>query len=155
MIGRISCLTTYKGCVATKNKTKKYEEHPKHILPMTQIELFNKFKEEHKEVKLFINTIVHKNHGLLDPSLFVTLVVIIMWNLSCITTLFWILVKLYGQVHLLLPHSVFLYLKFYVKEKMMIYFTKKMCWWKEMWSLWKSKFVSFKVSYWYEWSIIF
>ena len=23
-----------------------YEEHPKHILPMTQIELFNKFKEE-------------------------------------------------------------------------------------------------------------
>ena len=33
-----------------------YEEHPKHILPMTQIELFNKFKEEHKEVKISINT---------------------------------------------------------------------------------------------------
>jgi hypothetical protein len=39
-------------------------------------------------------------------------------------TLFGILVKLYGQVHLLLPHSMFLYMKFYVKEKMMIYFTK-------------------------------
>ena len=93
---------------------------------MTQLELFNKFKKEHKELKIFINTFVQQNHGLLDPSLFVTLVVvIIMWNLSCITTLFLILVKLYGRVHLLLPHSVLLYLKFYVKEKVMNYFTKK------------------------------
>jgi hypothetical protein len=52
-------------------------------------------------------------------------VVVIMSNLSFIMTLFWILVKLYGQGHLLLSHSLFLYLKFYVKEKMMIYFTKK------------------------------
>jgi hypothetical protein len=35
------------------------------------------------------------------------------------------LVKLYGQAHLLLPHSVLLYLKLYVKEKVMDYFTKK------------------------------
>ena len=39
----------------------KYEEHPKHILPMTQIELFNKFKEEHKEVKISTNTFVQQN----------------------------------------------------------------------------------------------
>jgi len=92
---------------------------------MKLIELFNKFKEEHKEVKIFINTFVQQKHGLLDPSLFMTLVfVIIMWNLSYITTLFLILVNLYGQVHLLLPHSVLLYLKFYVKEKLMNYFTK-------------------------------
>jgi hypothetical protein len=51
-------------------------------------------------------------------------VVIIMWNLSYIMTLFLILVNLYGQVHLLLPHSLLLYLKFYVKEKVMNYFTK-------------------------------
>jgi hypothetical protein len=40
-------------------------------------------------------------------------------------TLFWILVKLYGQIDLLLPQFMLLYHKFYVKEKMMIYFTKK------------------------------
>jgi hypothetical protein len=103
-----------------------YEEHPKHILPVTQIELFNKFKEEHNKLKFLSIHLCNKNHGLLDPSLFVThVVIIIMWSLSCITTLFWILVKLYGQIHLLLPQFMFLYLKFYVKEKMMIYFTKK------------------------------
>jgi hypothetical protein len=52
-------------------------------------------------------------------------VVVIMWNLSYITTHFLILVKLYGQVNLLLPHFVLLYLKFYVKEKVMNYFSKK------------------------------
>jgi hypothetical protein len=92
---------------------------------MTQIELFNKFKEEHKEVKFLSIHLCNKNHGLLDPSLSMTrVVVIIMWSLSCITTLFWILVKNYGQIHLLLPQFMFLYLEFYVKEKMMIYFTK-------------------------------
>jgi hypothetical protein len=39
---------------------KQYEEHPKHIFPMTQIELFNKFKEEHKEVNISINTFVQQ-----------------------------------------------------------------------------------------------
>jgi hypothetical protein len=102
-----------------------YEEDPKHIFPMTQIELFNKFKEEHKEVKISINTFVQQKPWFVRPSLSMTcVVVIIMWILSCIMTLFGILVKLYGQVHLLLLHSMFLYLKFYVKEKMMIYFTK-------------------------------
>ena len=35
-----------------------YEIHPKHILEMTQIQLFNKFKDEHREVNLSINTFV-------------------------------------------------------------------------------------------------
>jgi hypothetical protein len=54
----------------------------------------------------------------------IVVVVVIMCNLSYIVTLFLILVNLYGQVHLLLPHSVLLYMKFYVKEKVMNYFTK-------------------------------
>jgi hypothetical protein len=44
-----------------------YEEHPKHILPMTQIELFNKFKEEHKEVKISINTFVQQKPWFVRP----------------------------------------------------------------------------------------
>jgi hypothetical protein len=46
---------------------KKYEEHPKHIFPMTQIKLFNKFKEEHKEVKISINTFVQQKPGFVRP----------------------------------------------------------------------------------------
>ena len=38
-----------------------YEIHPKYILEMIQIQLFNKFKDEHREVNLSINTFVqHK-----------------------------------------------------------------------------------------------
>ena len=38
-----------------------YETHAKHILEMTQIQLFNKFKDEHSELNLSINTFVqHK-----------------------------------------------------------------------------------------------
>jgi hypothetical protein len=44
-----------------------YEEHPKHILPMTQKELFNKFKEEHKEVKISINTFVQQKPWFVRP----------------------------------------------------------------------------------------
>ena len=63
---------------------------------------------------------------LLDPSLFVTLVVVvIMWNLIYIMTLFLILVKRYGQVHLLVTHFMLLYLKLFVKENVMNYFTQK------------------------------
>ena len=39
---------------------KQYEEHPKHIFPLTQIEFFNKFKEEHTKVKISINTFVQQ-----------------------------------------------------------------------------------------------
>jgi hypothetical protein len=46
---------------------KQYEEHPKHILSMTQIELFNKFKEEHKEVNFFINTFVQQKPWFIRP----------------------------------------------------------------------------------------
>jgi len=52
-------------------------------------------------------------------------VVVIMWNLSYITTLFFILVKRFWQIHLILPQSMPLYPKFYVKDKVMNYFTKK------------------------------
>jgi hypothetical protein len=44
-----------------------YEEHLKHIFPMTQIELFNKFKEEHKEVKISINTFVQQKPWFVRP----------------------------------------------------------------------------------------
>jgi hypothetical protein len=51
-------------------------------------------KKSTKKLKFPSIHLCNKNHGLLDPSQFVTLVVVvIMWNLSCITTLFWILVK--------------------------------------------------------------
>jgi hypothetical protein len=46
---------------------KQYEEHPKHILPMTQIELFNKFKEEKKEDKISINTFVQQKPWFVRP----------------------------------------------------------------------------------------
>jgi hypothetical protein len=46
---------------------KQYEEHPKHIFPMTQIELFNKFKEENKEVKISINTFVQQKTWFIRP----------------------------------------------------------------------------------------
>ena len=35
-----------------------YEIHPKHILEMTQIQLFNKFKDQHSELNMSINTFV-------------------------------------------------------------------------------------------------
>ena len=50
-----------------------------------------------------------------------------MWNLSYIMTHSLILVEHYGRSHLLLPLSMISYLKFYVKEKAMNYFTKKKC----------------------------
>jgi hypothetical protein len=46
---------------------KQYEEHPKHRLSMTQIELFNKFKEKHKEVKIFINTFMQQRPWFVRP----------------------------------------------------------------------------------------
>jgi hypothetical protein len=39
---------------------KQYQEHPKPIFPMIKIELFNKFKEEYKEVKISINIFVQQ-----------------------------------------------------------------------------------------------
>jgi hypothetical protein len=44
-----------------------YEEHSKHIFPMTQTKLFNKFKEEHKEVKISINTFVQQKPWFVRP----------------------------------------------------------------------------------------
>ena len=44
-----------------------YEIHPKHILEMNQIQLFNKFKDEHREVNLSINTFVQQNPWYVIP----------------------------------------------------------------------------------------
>jgi hypothetical protein len=92
---------------------------------MTQIELFNKFKEEHKEVKISINTFVQQKPWFVRP---ITVRDSCCFHYHVEFELYYdtfFLVKIYGQVHLLLPHSMLLYLKFYVKEKVMIYFTKK------------------------------
>jgi hypothetical protein len=97
---------------------KQYEEHPKHIFPMTQIELFNNFKEEHKEVKFSINKFVQQKPWFVRP-------IIVHDTCFChyhaefelyYETFFFILVNIYGQFHFLLLHSVFLYMKFYVRE---------------------------------------
>ena len=93
---------------------------------MIQTKLFSKFKEEHKEVKISINTFVQQKPWFVRP--------ITVHDTCCCRyhvefelyyDTFLDFGKLYGQIHLLLPQFVFLYLKFYVKEKMMIYFTKK------------------------------
>ena len=42
-------------CRISRNK---YEIYPKHILEMTQIQLFNKFKDEHSQLNMSINTFV-------------------------------------------------------------------------------------------------
>ena len=124
-----------------------YENHEKDILEMTWIELFNKFKEDHNEVDISINTFLKQKHAMLNLSLPMTLVVvIIMWNLSYILTLSLILLKCFGHIHLLLSQSMILYPKFYVKEKVMKYFTKKKC-------FWKFDLFSLEVSYWYEWPV--
>ena len=44
-----------------------YESHPKHILEMTQIELFNKYKDEHKEAIVSINTFVQQKPWYVRP----------------------------------------------------------------------------------------
>ena len=41
-----------------------YEEHPKHFLDTTQIELFNKFKEQNREICVSISAFVQRNHGM-------------------------------------------------------------------------------------------
>ena len=68
----------------------------------------------------------NKNHGMLNLSFYVTLVVVfIMWNFSYIMTYFLILVKHFGKINLLLPLSMISYLNFYVQEKTMNCFTKR------------------------------
>ena len=93
---------------------------------MTQIELFNKFKDEHKEVIASINTFVQQKPWFVRPrSLFVTHVVVaIMFNLNYFMRHSFGLVKHFGQIHLL-PQFVLLYLKFYVKEIVTRHFTTK------------------------------
>jgi hypothetical protein len=100
---------------------------------MKKIELINKFIEENKEDKISMNIFMQQK------PLFVRPIIVCETCCCCYHVEFELYYdtfiefgKIYGQVHLLLPHSVLLYLKFYVKEKVMNYFTKKMCWLKEM-----------------------
>ena len=68
----------------------------------------------------------NKNHGVLNLSLSMTLVVVVvMCILSYIMKLELILVKCFGKIHHLLPQSVISYPKFYVKEKVMNFLPKK------------------------------
>ena len=63
---------------------------------------------------------------MLNLSLYVTLVVVvIMWNFSYIMTHSLILIKHFGKIQLLFPLSMISYLKLYVEEKAMNYFTKR------------------------------
>jgi hypothetical protein len=52
----------------TRITQKKYEEHPKHIFPMTQIE--HKFKEDHKEAKISINAFVQQKTWFVSVGMF-------------------------------------------------------------------------------------
>ena len=68
----------------------------------------------------------NKNHGMLNLSLYETLVVVvIMWNFSDIMTHSLILIQVSGETHPLFPLSMISYLKFYVQEKAMNYLTKR------------------------------
>jgi hypothetical protein len=103
-----------------------YEEHAKHILDTTQIELFNKFIEENCGINVSINIFVQQKPWYVKP--------ITVHDTCCCRyhvefqlyyDTFLILVKHFGKIHLLLPLSMVSYLKFYVKEKVMNYFTKR------------------------------
>ena len=93
---------------------------------MTQIGLVNMFKEGHNEVNMSINTFVQQKPWYVKP---ITICDTcdchyhVDFELYYDTSL--ILVKRFGQIHLLLPQSMISYPKFYVKEKVMNYFTKK------------------------------
>ena len=92
---------------------------------MTQIQLFNKFKDEHRELNFQSIHLYNKSHGMLDLSLFMTHVVVaIIFSLNYITTHSFDLVKHFGRIHIL-PQIVLLYLKFYLKEIVMTFFTTK------------------------------
>jgi hypothetical protein len=93
---------------------------------MTKIELFNKFKQEHKKVKISINTFVQLKPWFVRPIIFHdTCCCCYHVEFELYYNNFLYFGKNYGQVHVLLPHSMLLYMKFYVKEKVMNYFTKK------------------------------
>ena len=122
-----SCVSSNTRDVLQQRTTpNQYELHEKHILAINQLELFNKFKEEHSEVNMSFTTFVQQNPWYVRPiSVRDTSVVGIMWNLSYIMTLFLILGKHTVQVHLLFPQFVLSYPKTYVNEKIMRYFVVK------------------------------
>ena len=73
-------------------------------MEMTQVQLFNKFKEDHRGINMSITTFVQQNHGMLDLLLYMThVVVVIMSNFNYITTRFLNLVNFFGQIHHLRP----------------------------------------------------
>ena len=92
---------------------------------MTQIQLFNKFKDEHREVNLSINTTIQHKPWYVRP--------ITIRDTCCFRyhvefelyyDTFLRFGKTFGRIHFL-PQFVLLYLKFYVKEIVTRYFTTK------------------------------
>ena len=120
-----SCVSPHTRDVLRRRITlEHYEEYPKHIFPMTQIELFKKFKEENKEVKISINTSVQQKPWFVRP--------ISVHDTCCCH--YHVEFELYYDTFLDFGKNLWassppstlcaLYLKLYVKEKVMNYFTK-------------------------------
>ena len=63
---KFTCFAKCKGCDAKKNNTKS-QEHPKHFLDTTQIEFFNKFKEENCEIDTSISDFVQQKPWYVKP----------------------------------------------------------------------------------------
>ena len=92
-------------------------------MEMTQVELFNKFKEDHRGINMSITTFVQKKPWYVRPiTIRAHVVVVIMCNFNYIMTCFLNLVKCFGQIHHLHPQYVNSYLKLYVREIAMKYF---------------------------------
>ena len=64
---KFPCFTKGKGCVARRIARNEYESHEKHILEITQIELFNKFKEKQSGVNMSISTFVQQKPWYVKP----------------------------------------------------------------------------------------
>jgi hypothetical protein len=91
---------------------------------MTQVELFNKFKESHHDIDIPINTFVKLKPWYVRP--------ITIHDMCCCHyhvefelyyDTFLDFGKTFWKIHLLLPQFMLSYPKFYVKEKVMSYFT--------------------------------
>ena len=95
---------------------------------MTQIELFNKFKEEHNGVNMSTSTFVQPKPWYVKP----TIVCETCCHYHVDFELYYDTFIEFGKTFLenSPPPSTIhdIYAKFYVKEKVMNYFTKKMCW---------------------------
>ena len=62
---KISCVSpNLRDVVRRRIARNQYEEHEKHFLDTTQIDLFKNFKEENCEIHVSTSAFVKKNHGM-------------------------------------------------------------------------------------------